>query len=416
MKSERKAEIIAVGSELLLGQITNTNAQFISKQLAEIGVNVYYHTAVGDNPERLKRAIQVAQERSNFIIFSGGLGPTKDDLTKETIASTLGKELVLNEEAFESIQEYFRKTGRDMSPNNRKQALVLEGSDVLVNRFGMAPGMFIQEGDTFYILLPGPPSELHPMFENEAKPLISEKLGLKEKIVSVVLRFFGIGESQLETDLEDLIDAQTNPTIAPLAADAEVTLRLTAKHEDEKETERLLKETEAQILERVGEYFYGYGDTSLAFEASKALHEHGKTVAAAESLTGGMFSEWLTDLEGASSILNGSVVCYTNQVKQQVLGCREETLSSHGAVSKECALELAEGVRKLTGSDIGISFTGVAGPEPHEGQPVGKVFIGLSTKDQTDVFEWMFTGSRSGIRKRAVKYGLHHLLKLLKES
>lgn len=416
MKSERKAEIIAVGSELLLGQITNTNAQFISKQLAEIGVNVYYHTAVGDNPERLKRAIQVAQERSNFIIFSGGLGPTKDDLTKETIASTLGKELVLNEEAFESIQEYFRKTGRDMSPNNRKQALVLEGSDVLVNRFGMAPGMFIQEGDTFYILLPGPPSELHPMFENEAKPLISEKLGLKEKIVSVVLRFFGIGESQLETDLEDLIDVQTNPTIAPLAADGEVTLRLTAKHEDEKETERLLKETEAQILERVGEYFYGYGDTSLAFEASKALHEHGKTVAAAESLTGGMFSEWLTDLEGASSILNGSVVCYTNQVKQQVLGCREETLSSHGAVSKECALELAEGVRKLTGSDIGISFTGVAGPEPHEGQPVGKVFIGLSTKDQTDVFEWMFTGSRSGIRKRAVKYGLHHLLKLLKES
>ncbi|MFJ8734268.1 competence/damage-inducible protein A [Bacillus altitudinis] len=416
MKSERKAEIIAVGSELLLGQITNTNAQFISKQLAEIGVNVYYHTAVGDNPERLKRAIQVAQERSNFIIFSGGLGPTKDDLTKETIASTLGKELVLNEEAFESIQEYFRKTGRDMSPNNRKQALVLEGSDVLVNRFGMAPGMFIQEGDTFYILLPGPPSELHPMFENEAKPLISEKLGLKEKIVSVVLRFFGIGESQLETDLEVLIDAQTNPTIAPLAADGEVTLRLTAKHEDEKETERLLKETEAQILERVGEYFYGYGDTSLAFEASKALHEHGKTVAAAESLTGGMFSEWLTDLEGASSILNGSVVCYTNQVKQQVLGCRAETLSSHGAVSKECALELAEGVRKLTGSDIGISFTGVAGPEPHEGQPVGKVFIGLSTKDQTDVFEWMFTGSRSGIRKRAVKYGLHHLLKLLKES
>ncbi|WP_353855688.1 competence/damage-inducible protein A [Bacillus sp. Bos-x628] len=416
MNSERKAEIIAVGSELLLGQITNTNAQYISKQLAEIGVNVYYHTAVGDNPERLKQAIRVAQERSNLIIFSGGLGPTKDDLTKETIANMLGKELVLNEEAFESIQDYFQKTGRNMSPNNRKQALVLEGSEVLVNRFGMAPGMFIQEGDTFYILLPGPPSELHPMFENEAKPLISEKLGLKEKIVSVVLRFFGIGESQLETDLEDLIDAQTNPTIAPLAADGEVTLRLTAKHENEKETERLLKETESQILERVGEYFYGYGDTSLVREVSKALHTHEKTVAAAESFTGGMFSEWLTDLEGASSIFNGSVVCYTNQVKQHVVGCREETLSTHGAVSKECAFELAEGVRKLTGSDIGISFTGVAGPDIQEGQPVGKVFIGLSTKDQTDVFEWVFTGSRSGIRKRAVKYGLHHLLTLLKES
>ncbi|MFS0654804.1 competence/damage-inducible protein A [Bacillus sp. 179-C3.3 HS] len=416
MKSERKAEIIAVGSELLLGQITNTNAQFISKQLAEIGVNVYYHTAVGDNPERLKQAIRVAQERSNFIIFSGGLGPTKDDLTKETIANMLGKELVLNEEAFASIQDYFQKTGRVMSPNNRKQALVLEGSDILVNRFGMAPGMFIQTGDTFYILLPGPPSELHPMFEHEAKPLISEKLGLKEKIVSVVLRFFGIGESQLETDLEDLIDAQTNPTIAPLASDGEVTLRLTAKHEDEKETERLLKETEARILERVGDYFYGYGDTSLVREVSKALHQNEKTVAAAESLTGGMFSEWLTDLEGASSIFNGSVVCYTNQMKQEVLGCQDKTLSVHGAVSKECAHELAEGVRKLTGSDIGISFTGVAGPGTQEGKPVGKVFIGLSTNDQTEVFEWMFTGSRSGIRKRAVKYGLYHLLNVVKES
>ncbi|OLP66368.1 putative competence-damage inducible protein [Bacillus pumilus] len=416
MKSERQAEIIAVGSELLLGQITNTNAQFISKQLAEIGVNVYYHTAVGDNPERLKQAIRVAQERSNMIIFSGGLGPTKDDLTKETIANTLGKELVLDEEAFDSIQEYFQKTGRHMSPNNRKQALVLEGSDVLINRFGMAPGMFIQEEDTFYILLPGPPSELHPMFENEAKPLISKKLGLKEKIVSVVLRFFGIGESQLETDLEDLIDAQTNPTIAPLASDGEVTLRLTAKHEDEKETERLLKETESHILQRVGEYFYGYGDTSLVHEVSKALHKRGKTVATAESLTGGMFSEWLTDVEGASSIFNGSVVCYTNQVKQTVIGCRQETLSAHGAVSKECAFELAEGVRKLTGSDIGMSFTGVAGPDTQEGKPVGKVFIGLSTNDQTEVFEWMFTGSRAGIRKRSVKYGFYHLLKLLKES
>ncbi|MGE6631504.1 competence/damage-inducible protein A [Bacillus sp. NPDC077027] len=416
MKSERKAEIIAVGSELLLGQITNTNAQFISKQLAEMGVNVYFHTAVGDNPERLKQAIRIAQERSNLIIFSGGLGPTKDDLTKETIASTLGKELILNEEAFESIEDYFKKTDRTMSPNNRKQALVLEGSDVLVNRFGMAPGMFINQDDTFYMLLPGPPSELHPMFENEAKPLILEKLGSNEKIVSVVLRFFGIGESQLETDLEDLIDAQTNPTIAPLAADGEVTLRLTAKHADEEETTRLLKETETRILKRVGKYFYGYDDTSLVKELSKALHEDKRTVAAAESLTGGLFSEWLTDVSGATSIFKGSVVCYTNEIKQRVLGCKEETLSTYGAVSRQCALELAEGARTLIGSDIGISFTGVAGPDTQEGHPAGKVFIGLSTKESTEVYEFMFAGSRSGIRKRAVKYGCHHLLKLLKES
>ncbi len=416
MKLERKAEIIAVGSELLLGQIVNTNAQFISRHLAEIGINVFYHTAVGDNPERLKQVIQTAQQRSDFIIFSGGLGPTKDDLTKETIAEVVGRPLKLDDEAFESIQDYFKKTNREMSPNNRKQALILEGSDVLPNRFGMAPGMLLEHESRFYMLLPGPPKELEPMFENEAKPMILEKLGSREKIVSRVLRFFGIGESQLETDLEDLIDAQTNPTIAPLAADGEVTLRLTAKHADPEETNRLLKETEDRILERVGEFFYGYDDTSLAEELAKACRSKGMTLAAAESFTGGLFSSWLTEMSGASEYFKGGAVCYTNELKVSAAGVSEDTLQRYGAVSAQCAKELAAGIRVKTGSDIGISFTGVAGPNTQEGHPAGKVFIGISVKDQAEeAFEFQFAGSRSAVRKRSAKYGCHLLLKMMEK-
>ncbi|AKL84460.1 competence/damage-inducible protein A [Bacillus atrophaeus] len=416
MELGKKAEIIAVGSELLLGQITNTNAQFISKGLAEIGINVFYHTAVGDNPERLKQVIRIAEERSDFIIFSGGLGPTKDDLTKETIANVLGRPLVLDDEAFQSIEDYFKKTKRTMSPNNRKQALVIEGSDVLANKFGMAPGMLTEHEARLYMLLPGPPSELHPMFENEAKPLLLEKLGSNEKIVSTVLRFFGIGESQLEADLEDIIDAQTNPTIAPLAADGEVTLRLTAKHADESETERLLKETEAVILDRVGEFFYGYDDTSLVKELSKACKEKGMTLSSAESFTGGLFAEWLTDLSGASQLFAGGVVCYSNEMKQHTLGVKPDTLQQFGAVSKECAGELASGIKRLTGSDIGISFTGVAGPEGQEGHAPGHVFIGIFADGKEEVHEFNFAGSRTGVRKRAAKYGCHLILKLLEQK
>ncbi|WP_258729233.1 competence/damage-inducible protein A [Bacillus atrophaeus] len=416
MELGKKAEIIAVGSELLLGQITNTNAQFISKGLAEIGINVFYHTAVGDNPERLKQVISIAEERSDFIIFSGGLGPTKDDLTKETIANVLGRPLVLDDEAFQSIEDYFKKTKRTMSPNNRKQALVIEGSDVLANKFGMAPGMLTEHEARLYMLLPGPPSELHPMFENEAKPLLLEKLGSNEKIVSTVLRFFGIGESQLEADLEDIIDAQTNPTIAPLAADGEVTLRLTAKHADESETERLLKETEAVILDRVGEFFYGYDDTSLVKELSKACKEKGMTLSSAESFTGGLFAEWLTDLSGASQLFAGGVVCYSNEMKQHTLGVKPDTLQQFGAVSKECAGELASGIKRLTGSDIGISFTGVAGPEGQEGHAPGHVFIGIFADGKEEVHEFNFAGSRTGVRKRAAKYGCHLILKLLEQK
>jgi nicotinamide-nucleotide amidase len=409
------AEIIAVGSELLLGQIANTNAQFLSKQLAEIGINVFYHTVVGDNTERLKQTVQTAQTRADLIIFTGGLGPTKDDLTKETIASMLGKQLVIHGEALESIEEYFRKVNRVMTPNNRKQALVLEGSTVLFNHHGMAPGMALKIGDTHYMLLPGPPKEMQPMFQTFGRDYLVKQLGKAERIESRVLRFFGIGESQLETEIEDLLDQQTNPTIAPLAGDGEVTLRLTAKHSSEQEAILLLDEVERKIQERVSEFFYGYEETSLYAETIHFLKENKLTIASAESLTGGLFSERLVSFSGAGDVVQGGIVCYQNEVKQHLLGVSADTLQNHGAVSEQCAKEMAENVQKLCQADIGVSFTGVAGPKVQEGKEVGTVFMGIAVKGQpTEVYHLQLSGGRQSIRTRAVKYGCYYLLRLLK--
>ncbi|WP_394232459.1 competence/damage-inducible protein A [Niallia oryzisoli] len=406
------AEIIAVGSELLLGQIVNTNARFLSRTLADMGINVYYHTVVGDNAGRLKAAIDIAESRAEMIIFTGGLGPTKDDLTKETIAAHLHRPLVTDDNAMASIEAYYKRVGRTMSENNRKQALVIEGSEVLENDHGMAPGMICSTENHIYMLFPGPPKEMEPMFLTYARPIIMNKLQVKEKIVSRVLRFFGIGESQLETEIDDLIDAQTNPTIAPLAGEGEVTLRITAKHQSEAAAMQLIDDTEKLILNRVGEYFYGYDETSLMSELSKLLKEKKLTIAAAESLTGGMFQKELTSIPGAGSLLMGGVVCYNPQVKQNVLHVKEETIAEQGVVSAECAKELAENVATLMNADIGISFTGVAGPEELEGKPAGTVFIGIKIKNQpTRVEELKLGGNRTLIRIRTVQYGCHYLLK-----
>ncbi|MEG9296727.1 competence/damage-inducible protein A [Mangrovibacillus sp. Mu-81] len=406
------AEIIAVGSELLLGQIANTNAQYISEQLAEAGVNVYYHTTVGDNPVRLKQAIEIARKRADLLIFTGGLGPTKDDLTKETIASSLGTGLSMDGDALESIKAYFIKTNRLMTPNNEKQALILAGSDVLKNEFGMAPGMYIKKEGKSYMLLPGPPSEMRPMFRKYGIPAILHTLKRKEIIYSRVLRFFGIGEAQLETDLEELIDTQTNPTIAPLAGDGEVTLRLTAKHESKDIAGSLLDAVEEKILDLVGEYFYGYDHDSLVEAGMSALKDKGLTLSCAESLTGGLFQSEAASIPGASAVLKGGVVCYQDEVKKRVLSVQESTLKMYSAVSEQCAIELAENVRVLFSSDIGISFTGVAGPDDHYGKKAGTVWVGLAVKNRpAKGFLLNLAGGRNANRKRTAKYGWHYLLK-----
>jgi len=411
------AEIIAVGSELLLGQIVNTNARFLSQQLAGLGINVYFHTVVGDNPGRLKAAIEIAEKRAKMIIFTGGLGPTKDDLTKETIARHLGKELVMDQTALESIELYFKRTNRVMTDNNKKQALVLEGSHILPNDHGMAPGMVVKSGSLTYMLLPGPPKEMEPMFLQYGSQALSSKNVSKEKIVSRVLRFFGIGEAALETEIIDLIDAQSNPTIAPLAGDGEVTLRLTAKHVDEVTAQAMLDEVENTINQRVGKFLYGYDNTSLLEELMKALKERKLTITAAESLTGGLFQQELTSIAGASAVFKGGIVCYSNEVKQQVLQVNPETLKTHGAVSEECAIELAENAARLVKSDIGVSFTGVAGPDELEGKPVGTVYIGIAIHGRPTVVEKIILGgTREPNRNRTVKFGCYFILRNLKES
>lgn len=411
------AEIIAVGSELLLGQIVNSNARFISQQLAGLGINVFFHTVVGDNPDRLRSAIEIAEKRSNLIIFTGGLGPTKDDLTKETIARHIGKELVMDQDALESIELYFKKGNRVMTENNKKQALVLEGSTILPNHHGMAPGMMVENGNYIYMLLPGPPKEMEPMFFQFGTASLSKKVKTDEKIVSRVLRFFGIGEAALETEIVDLIEQQSNPTIAPLAADGECTLRLTAKHQDIQIAQEMLDEVEGKISSRVGQFLYGYDNTSLVAELMKVLKEKDLKISAAESLTGGLFQEELTSFPGVSSVFKGGVVCYTNEVKRNVLKVKQETIEKHGVVSHECAKELAENVAALISTDIGISFTGVAGPDELEGKPVGTVYIGISIKGKPTVSEKLqLGGSREANRLRSVKYGCYYLIQHLKES
>lgn len=399
------AEIIAVGSELLLGQITNTNARFLSEQLARLGINVYYHTVVGDNPGRLKRAIQIAQERADLIVFSGGLGPTKDDLTKEVIAETIGVGLEEDQEAMNYIEKYFRVRNMPMTPNNRKQANILQGATVLPNETGMAPGMALKKDGIIYMLYPGPPSELEPMFLKYGRRFLLRELNKIERIESRVLRFFGIGEALLEAELEDLIANQSNPTIAPLAGDGDVTVRLTAKGDDEAERKEMLDRLEKEILRRVGSYFYGYDDTNLFVELARTLEEKKLTLAVAESLTGGYFQEKVTDIPGASRWFKGGIVSYTNEVKQNVLNVREETLNREGAVSAACAQEMAANVKRILDADVGISFTGVAGPDPSEGKEPGTVFCGLALADDVKSFQFHFSGNREAIRRRAVYHG-----------
>jgi nicotinamide-nucleotide amidase len=411
------AEIIAVGSELLLGQITNTNARYISSQLAELGVNVYYHTVVGDNAERLKQAIELAESRADLIIFSGGLGPTKDDLTKETIASHVGTELVMDQTALLSIEAFFQRVNRPMTENNKKQALVLEGCKVLANHHGMAPGMFYSHENHMYILLPGPPKEMEPMFQFEAKPLLASWLNHGEIIISQVLRFYGIGEAELETQIMDLLEAQTNPTIAPLASDGEVTLRITAKTSTEEEAWRIINETQQLLLSRVGDYLYGYNDDSLASSATKLLIDQGLTISVAESLTAGLFQSELAAIPGVGSTLIGGMVTYAVDSKVNQLGVSREIIDQYGVVSAECATAMATQVKTMFKTDIGVALTGVAGPLELENKPAGTVWIAIILpNDQVVTHELHLSDMRNTNRLRAVKRTFHYLIQHLSRN
>lgn len=411
-----KAEIIAVGTELLLGQIANTNAQFLSQVLAQLGIGVYYHTVVGDNEKRLADTLNQAFQRSDLILFTGGLGPTKDDLTKETIGKVTGKTLVEDGQAMRRIENYFKSPNVHMTENNRRQAQVIDGAHILPNDNGMAPGMAFTYGKHYLMLLPGPPHEMKPMFRMYGIPYLFSLMSQQKVVHSKVLRFFGIGESALEEKLMDLIDGQSNPTLAPLASEGEVTLRMTALADSVTEADEMIEDIEKEIQSRVGEFFYGYNGDTLSTVVINKLKEQGKTLALAESITGGLISHYITAIPGSSQVYRGGIVCYSDEVKNKMLGVPEDVLQKEGAVSAKTAEILAKEVRKGLGTDIGLSITGEAGPDPSGKQPVGKVFIGVDDHAGTFVEEIQLSGRREGIQARATKHGLFMLIERLKKG
>ncbi|MEK5259525.1 competence/damage-inducible protein A [Paenibacillus sp. FSL L8-0663] len=417
-----KAEIIAVGTELLLGQIVNTNAQYLSQELATIGIDVYFQTVVGDNIDRLQEAIRIAQKRADIILFSGGLGPTQDDLTKDAIASVLGRKLHIDRLAMDKLDQFFRNRGVEMTENNRRQALSIEGATPLENETGLAVGDAIAQDGKFYVVLPGPPKELKPMFANQAKPwLLQQALSGEEMpIYSKMLKFAGIGESALETRLLDLIQSQTDPTIAPYAKEGEVTIRISTKAASESEALIKLTATEVEIQQRLSEFMYASEDVTLEKVIVDLMANRGLTVSAAESCTGGMLMEHLTSIPGSATMFQGGIVCYSNEMKMKLLNVPCDYLEGDqapGAVSKEVAFVLAEQARMIMDSDFGLSVTGVAGPGYSERKPVGLVYIGIAERDkETEVHELRLSGNRETIRLRSVKAILYRLWRRLVEN
>lgn len=407
-------EILSVGTELLLGNIANTDAQMLSQGLSAIGINVYYHTVVGDNPARVMQAVQVAKKRADIIITTGGLGPTCDDLTKNALAESFGKKLVYHEPSAIRLKEYFTRLGRQMTENNMQQAYLPEGCQVLENDWGTAPGCAFYAEGCHVIMLPGPPSECKPMFLYRAKPYLQ---ALSEGVIfSHTLRLFGIGESQMESQIRDQMNQMSNPTLAPYAKEGECELRVTAKAEDEAAAEVLLSPVVAQMREIFGNKIYGVDVDSLEQVVLSLLLEQGKTFATAESCTGGLVAKRMTDLPGASKGFLGGIVSYTNEVKMSLLGVSAETLDAFGAVSPETAIEMAQGARRVLGCDIAISVTGVAGPDSDErGTPVGRAYIALVAQGVSHVRTLNLGSRRMRVRNLCAKNALDMVRRYLQD-
>jgi len=413
-----KAEIIAVGTELLLGQIVNTNAQFLAEELAGVGVSVYFQTVVGDNRERIRQALEIARSRADLIVCTGGLGPTQDDLTRDAVAEFLGRKLCIHEPSLRKIEQYFQSRGIPMVESNTRQALIVEGAIPLTNETGMAVGSAVTDGTTQYVLLPGPPRELKPMFKNYALPWILGRMPTSLPLYSKMLKFAGIGESSLEHALLDLIGRQSDPTIAPYAKEGEVCIRLTTRAADAAQGEARLAATEAEIRARVGNHLYATEDITLEEAIVRQMENRGLTLSAAESCTGGMLGDLLTSVPGSSAVYRGGIICYTNAVKEQILGVPGRLLEgagAPGAVSAETAAAMAERMRELAGTDFAVAITGVAGPSSVEGKPVGLVYIAVAGRSRdARVYENQFAGNRFGVKIRAVKHALYRLWDELK--
>lgn len=378
-------ELISVGTEILLGDILNTDAQYLSIELAKLGISVIHQSTVGDNRERLLAQLDEAAKRSDIIILSGGLGPTPDDLTKEVCCEFFGKEMFLHEPTVEKIKKYFSSKGIEMAQNNLKQAMLPKDCVIFPNDNGTAPGMAIEKDGVHILVLPGPPRELKPMFQNCAVPYLmqfSDRI-----IVSHNIRTFGIGESSMAENVNDLFDAQ-NPTVAPYAKDGEALLRVTAMAKTKEDAESLCEPIIEEIKKRLDAYVYGVDYNCIEEAAVGMLKEHHLKVATAESCTGGLIAKRITDVPGASEVFECGIISYANGIKHKVLGVSEDDLNKYGAVSEPVAKQMAQGALKVSGADIAVSVTGIAGPDSDStGKPVGLVYIGLADKKNVWVRE-----------------------------
>ena len=410
------AELVTTGSELLLGQIVNTNAAYMAQELNRMGVDVCFQTTVGDNRVRMKEVLTHALSRADLVITSGGLGPTRGDITKEVSAEIMGRTMTRNEECVARLKAHFARLGREMTENNLRQAMIPEGAHIFVNQAGTAPGVALEKDGKLLVNLPGPPSEMKDMFQRSLAPYLVEKYGISSIIYSRVLHTYGIGESMLETKIDDLILAQKNPTLALLVRPTGVIIRITAKAENEAAAEALIAPVEKEIRERLGSLVYGADEEKMEEIVGKELLENKLTVAAAESCTGGLVASRLTDVAGSSGYVKGGIVSYTDEVKANTLGVPREILAEYGAVSEPTARAMAEGARKVLGADVAISTTGLAGPGGGtEKTPVGTVFIAVSGASGTVAEKHNFTGTRGQVKFRASQAALALLRKYIKE-
>lgn len=399
-------ELICVGTELLLGNIVNTNAAYLAEKCAGLGLSCYFQTVVGDNGERLAMVLRTALERSDIVILSGGLGPTEDDLTKETAAKVCGRELVLHEASRKAIADYFAARGMEPTENNWKQALLPEGCIVVENRNGTAPGVILETEAGKVILLPGPPGELIPMFEESVMPYLA---GLTSQVIcSQTVKICGVGESQVETMMKDLIDAQTNPTLATYAKTGEVHIRVTAGAENRKMAMKLIKPAVKELKNRFGNNIYTTEeDVTLEKAVVELLQANGLTITCGESCTGGLLSARLINVPGVSDTYKTGVITYSNKAKRKLLGVKKSTLQKYGAVSEQTAGEMAKGLVLLTKADVAVAVTGIAGPDGGtEEKPVGLVYIACSVKGMLTVRKYRFSGNRSKVRESAVSAAL----------
>ena len=409
-----KAEIIAVGTEILLGDIVNTNAQFISKELASIGIDVFRQEVIGDNEDRLFEMLDEALKRSDIVITTGGLGPTGDDLTKETACKYFGMNLVLHQKSLEELKKYFARLNKEITESNMKQVYFPKESIVLPNPNGTAPGAILEKDNKFIIILPGPPKEMKPMFLNHVKKFLSAKGN--GMIVSKVIRILGIGESFAAEKLKDLIDGSINPTIAPYAKDEDVIFRITAKADTEEEGFKLIEPVKNQVIERFGSDYYADDEETIEQVVGKMLVEKKLKIATAESCTGGMIASRLISYPGISEVFLEGAVTYSNEAKVRTLNVKQETLDEFGAVSQETAKEMAEGIANRAGADISVVTTGIAGPGGGtEDKPVGLVYIGVFFKGKVSTYRYVFNGDRNKVRLRATITALDLVRRKLRE-